>query len=170
MIMATDTPAGQVLKIKERAVMERVRLAAHCDVCAETEKSAPVDAVMVRGGAVVVVGEVKVRTFTHDELKRYGSLMVSTSKIRAGRKAASALRVPYMVWVAIKPNMLAKKIEQMDIAQFELVNSSGEYEPTICDPVDGQLISEVRVTQASINGGEKIDEVTLVPLELMRMI
>ena len=27
MIMATDTPAGQVLKIQERAVMERVRLA-----------------------------------------------------------------------------------------------------------------------------------------------
>lgn len=168
-MLATDTPAGRELKTKELAVMERVRLAARCDLCARTEKSAPVDAVMIREGAAVAVGEVKVRTFTHEGLKDYGSLMVSTDKIQAGRKAAFALRVPYMVWVTIKPHLLAKKVEQMDIAQFELVNPSGEYEPMICGP-DGELISETRETQATINGGLKVDEVTLVPLELMRLI
>ena len=169
-MLATDTPLGAAYKVKELAVMERVGHAARCEISAGTERRAEVDAVMIRAGTVVAVGEIKVRSFTHAELQRYGSLMVSTSKIRAGRKAASALRVPYMVWVTIQPHMLAKKVEQMDIAQFELVSPLGDYEPTICDPVDGQLISEVRVTQASINGGEKIDEVTLAPLQLMRLI
>ena len=169
MALATDTPLGATYKGKEFKVLERISASLCCEYVA-THRDAEVDAIMIRGGKVVSAGEIKCRSATMHQLQQWGSLMVSTSKLRAGRGLASALRVPFLIWTTVKPHLLAKRIEQMDIAYWPLIGADGEYEPAICDPDDGQLLSETRGTQDTIHGGEKIDEVTYAPVELMRLL
>ena len=169
MALATDTPLGATYKSKEYEVLKRSSASLRCEYVA-THRDAEVDAIMTRNGTVVSAGEIKCRSATMHQLQQWGSLMVSTRKLRAGRGLASALRVPFLIWTTVRPHLLAKSIEQMDIAYWPLVSADGVYEPTICDPENGQLLSETRVTQDTIHGGEKIDEVTYAPVELMKLL
>lgn len=136
--MDIDTPLGQLSLAREQSIMARL-----CDkmswfnVPTPRNLPAPLDGVMADSSGMIFVYEVKCRDTTVDQLQRWGSYLISHSKIVAGKQASALFNVPFVI--------LVYTIRDDKLVSLRITNECGE---TIA-PME---VCETE-TQATVNGG-----------------
>lgn len=108
------------------------------------------DAIFTRSSTIVAVAEIKCRNLKLEELEKFGSYMISSSKIDAGVLSSRHFNCLFLV---------VAKLIQSNLIVWWTVSSGGVFK---C-PFE----SSARKTAESCNGGEKTDIVCLLPLTHM---
>lgn len=154
MNLAVNTPKGQRISAIEADLLAFLR-AEHPDVSLShtpTNGAAFVDVVTTSANQVTGVIEIKVRFDSLAQIVSWGGYLFSAHKINQLSHASKLLGVP----------------------SYLLVYFYGEGECLLC-PVSnaaGQLVVDFsrqqRTTQDTINGGTKVDDVAIIPLEFFR--
>jgi hypothetical protein len=117
-------------------------------------KSSAVDAMFMRGQQLHAVAEIKARNLTLDQLRGFGSYLVTFEKLEKGRRLAASLTVPYLLIVGLWP--------EREIVWWKIADGAGEFQLTIR--------REHTPTQATCNGGKARRENAYLPLDLMRFL
>lgn len=117
----------------------------------ETNKDTPakLDGVLVREKEIVAVVETKVRSMTEQDLKDFGTYLITESKITKGQKVSELLESPLFVAGYLEHSNVMYGWRVTD----EKGNLLFDYE------------TDKRETQETVNGGTKIDTVALLPVE-----
>lgn len=104
MTMYIDTPKVKGWLSSQMVVIEQF-LAAYptLDVAVTPlRKDAAIDGVLIKGGSIAAVFEVKCRDLTLEQLRQHGSYLITEKKIDVGNEIACALRVPFLLLVGLK--------------------------------------------------------------------
>lgn len=121
---------------------------------AMTENYARLDGVLMKNNKIHRVCEVKVRFLSLDALKKMGSLLISYSKIQAGRDASRAFKAPFVILLYLT--------ESDNIVSIKMTNEEGEF-------ISG-FKKEVTFTHKDFNGGRTARENAFVELTRMTLI
>jgi hypothetical protein len=101
-----NTPAGQKTLEQERSAMQKY-LQHHPELSiVETLKTtdAKADGMLVKGGTICGVYEVKCRNMTEEQLRQYGSWLITNRKLQHGKTLSTLLRVPYFGILYLVPD------------------------------------------------------------------
>ena len=115
------------------------------------KSDADVDAVMWKGD-IVAVAEVKARNMTIAQLLKFGSYLVTFSKLQKLRNVSMSLRCRGILLVFLIP--------ESKIVWWNICNSNGDW---LCDTK-----VERTQTQATCNGGIAIRDNAYLPVSLMK--
>ena len=118
---------------------------------ASDDKACRYDAFATRDGRIVSVIEIKSRDMSTDDLLKYGSLLISESKIVAGSEQSRIHGVPFIVVAGLDDGA---------IVYWTMTTAEGRR------TFPYQI--EWRKTQATSNGGSKMDWVALLPCGRMK--
>ena len=159
MALATDTPLGQKYKEAELRVISRIENVMGWSAVV-SGKAGTTDALFHVDGELVEAGEVKCRKMTIDRLHKWGSYMISASKIKRGRYLARALGVPFGIWTTayLSPGSPI-------ILFWPVCDEDGKYREELLDQY-GEIRQKERETQYDIYGGKKIDQVVEMPITM----
>ena len=94
--------------------------------------------------------EVKCRTETREQFREFGSLMISAAKYDGAIRIARDLSLPFIIILSMG--------KTSDTIVLHITNEAGQ---ELYDVKRG-----LRKTMASVNGGEKIDNVVYIPLNV----
>ena len=148
------TPRGQQYVEHERRVIERMR--SYFTDCAiyHTPINAPasLDIIVTRNGRLVAVAEIKCRNNSLDEFNRFGSLILTWTKVQALVDVATALYVPGFV--------VLYSIPDDEVLIANAVYRDGTIAPGI--------VKEHTVTQRTCNGGEVTRLNGYLPIDMFR--
>ena len=151
-----DTPRGRIAIAHERQIAERTAQMLSLDVTligsGSATDTAAVDALFARNGRLVAVAEIKWRQNDMEQLRRWGSYLITWNKLRHGRMIGRLLHVPYLLIVGLADADVWWKISDADGAWLE--------HPRI----------ESTITQRTINGGITCRPNAYISLERMRSI
>ena len=163
MALATDTPLGQKYKEAELQVISRIERAMGWSAVV-SGKAGTTDALFHVNGELVEAGEVKCRKMTIDRLHKWGSYMISSSKIRRGRYLARALGVPFGIWTTAFLSSGSTFNEPL-ILFWPVCDEDGKYREELLDPY-GEIRQKELETQYDIYGGKKLDQVVEMPITM----
>jgi hypothetical protein len=135
--------------------LNRVAAAWKCSVFStEATGSADIDAILTKGSTVYAVAEVKSREMGLDDLKRFGSYLITFDKLLKLRAVGRALCVPSLVIVSL--------LKDDRIVYWKLSDALGNF----CVQITGKTTQ----TQATCNGGQ-IDRYNgYIALDEMRVL
>ena len=137
-----DTPLGREAIVGESRVMARVARFTETLCLKSNSKTSDLDCVFADLSHVLAVAEIKTRNMDKKQLEDFGTYMISNSKIDAGLIASGYLGAKFLLCV-------------------------GLHDGVVMWDVNKDLVYDVeqRETQATVNGGTKIDEVALIPVK-----
>ena len=117
-------------------------------------EAADVDALAVREGKVVAVLEVKSREMGLDQLRRFGSYLITFDKLMKLRAVAAALCVPGLVVVSL--------LKDQRVVMWKICDAGGR----MMVPLEGK----VSQTQATCNGGSADRYNAYLSLDAMEIV
>lgn len=151
MNLAVNTPKGQRISAIENKLLDFLRTQYPAATFAHTPAhgAAFVDLVIVQRGEVTTIAEIKVRSNSIAQIKSWGGYLLSYHKIEQLAHGSRILGVPSFLFIFFAPDeeLLACPIAD---AQGNIV-------------ID--FSRQVRVTQDTVNGGKKEDEVAIIPMD-----
>ena len=116
-----NTPRGQVYIQTQLECMRRLELAWKCQAFqTKTDCSADVDAIFIKDNQVSLVGEIKSREMSLEELIKYGSYLITYEKLIKLKNVGIALCVPSVVVVSL--------LKDNQIVFWRLTDASGNFE------------------------------------------
>lgn len=121
-------------------------------VITDDNRDADVDALFISDGTLVGIAEIKCRSMSLDQLRKYGDYLITESKLVRGEVVSTALRVPYMLIVQLS-----------DATVFwRVTDRRGKR----------QITWETRETetQATCNGGKAVRMNAYLPLDDMKIV
>lgn len=133
------TPKGQESLRYERVALEAYRFA-HPDVhIFETRKDtdAKIDGMLVRDDEIVGIFETKCRNATHEQMKKWGTWLITHQKVVDAAVISELMRVPFYGFLYLIPDNT--------LLVWQVTDERGKYL--------FQFESENTRTQATINGG-----------------
>lgn len=138
MTLDCTTPAGLGYIAEQSSAAERFARAYGCAV-AQTGDDLPagIDAVFSSSGRICGVAEIKSRNLSLDELRKFGSYLISYDKLRKGIEASALLHVPFVVIVSL--------LNDGAMIYWKITDASGGVTATF-------TVRTTR-TQANCNGG-----------------
>ncbi len=104
----------------------------------QEDKAADIDAIAIKGNRISAVMDVKSREMDLDQLKRFGSYLVTFDKLLKIREIATRLTVPGLLVVYL--------VRDKRVVYWTICNRDGYMLP--------RLESRISTTQATCNGGE----------------
>ena len=146
------TEKGQQFLAHEDETARRVGIWLRCQPVKLGGLATTVDRAFVRDGKIVGLAEIKTRDMSVQELRGFGSYLVTAKKLQDGMDLARALGVPYVLFVRL--------LHDDAIVHF-----------TVSDATGRQLISwktNNTVTQAGCNGGTAFRKNAYIPLKYMK--
>ena len=139
MSLDCTTPRGLTYIAAQMACLKRLEQAWGTQIFPTIEDdTADVDAVAVKAGRVSAVMEIKSREMDLDQLRRFGSYLITFEKLLKLRRAAAALRVPGLVVVSL--------LKDDHVVFWKICDREGNLLAT--------LQGKVTQTQATCNGGQ----------------
>ena len=148
------TEKGQQFLAHEDETARRVGIWLRCQPVKLGGLATTVDRAFVRDGKLVGLAEIKTREMSVQELRGFGSYLVTAKKLQDGMDLARALGVPYVLFVRLLKD---------DVIVFF----------TVSDATGRQLISWQKnntVTQAGCNGGTAFRKNAYIPLKYMKYL
>lgn len=133
------------------------RLAAHwsCDIYSTNDtEAADIDAIAVRGARVSAVLEIKSREMDLDQLKRFGSYLITYDKLTKMSEMATRLVVPSFLAVSL--------LKDGQIVYWKVSDDKGKI---VCAP-EGRITT----TQTTCNGGQIDRYNAYIPLTNMKVL
>jgi len=129
----------------------RMLYASHTETlaCVSQNPYSRLDCILHDLHSIRAVVEIKSRTISRDKIREYGSYLISSHKIDAGVNTSKALGAPFICIVALDDGIITwvvtskggKKLFKYDVEEREM--------------------------QKNVNGGKKVGEVALLPVEEM---
>lgn len=113
-----------------------------------------VDGVAMSMGEMKYIYEVKTRTQLIADFERWGSFIVSHSKIINGARISEILKTPFYI--------LFNLFEENAVFSFQITDSTGA--------VVAEYSTEIRETQKNVNGGRKKEMVAKLPFHKGKQI
>ena len=142
------TDKGKKYKAHEDETARMICAKLNCISVECPSADAPIDRVFTRDGKVVALAEIKSREMSLDELREYGSYLVTYKKILMGVGIAQELGVPFFLFVRL--------LKSGQIVYWQ---------------IDTDTLRDVEVretkTQATCNGGSAIRDNAYLPLDIM---
>jgi len=151
MSLDINTPKGQESVKQEKKMIEHIEKCWGVQIFETNKKdSALVDGIIVKNNEIVGVCENKCRNMTHDTLvDKYGSWLITDSKLDIGKIASKILKVPFIGFLYLVDD---------DITLFWKITDT-----------DGNFLFDFKTeetpTQATINGGTAIRLNAYLPIE-----
>jgi hypothetical protein len=154
MNLAVNTPRGQRISATENKLLDFLRTQYPDATFAHTPAhgAAFIDLVVVQRGEVTTIAEIKVRSNSIAQVKGWGGYLLSYHKIEQLAQGSRILGVPSFLFVFFAPDeeLLACPIAD---AQGNIVVGFSR---------------RAKVTQATVNGGKKTDDVAIIPMDFFR--
>lgn len=124
--------------------------------CAHTDDTgdADVDAIAIRDGQLQAIMEVKSREMNLDQLRRFGSYLITFEKLLKLRAVAAALRVPGLIVVSL--------LKDKQIVYWKVCDVEGHF----LIALEGKITE----TQATCNGGTAHRYNAYLSLEDMKIL
>ena len=116
-------------------------------------ETARVDRIFFRDGKAVAIAEIKGRKESIEQLKEWGSLLITADKLTDGQLLSSLLQVPFYVIAYLKASKA--------IALFPITDDRGSLK---CN----YTVKETE-TKAHCEGGLALRENAFIPLDQMRL-
>lgn len=136
--MDIKTPLGRLSLAREQSIIRKLcEKMSWFNVPTPRDMPAPLDGVMSDNTGMIFVYEVKCRNTTVGQLYRWGTYLISHSKIVAGMKASELFNVPFVI--------LVHTTKDGGLVSIRVTNEYGE----AIAPMD---VKETD-TQATVNGG-----------------
>lgn len=150
------TPRGQQYVEHEKRVIERMRLYFTDCTISHTPIDAPasLDITITRQGKLIGVGEIKCRNNSIDEFNRFGSLILTWTKIEALVNVATALYIPGFV--------ILYSIPDDEVLIAKAVYRDGTIAPSI--------FKQNTATQQTCNGGQVTRLNGYLPIDMFRFL
>ena len=148
------TKKGQQFLAHEDETARRVGIRLRCQPVKLGGLATTVDRAFVRDGKLVGLAEIKTREMSVQELRGFGSYLVTAKKLQDGMDLARARGVPYVLFVHL--------LHDDAIVHF-----------TVSDATGRQIISwktNNTVTQAGCNGGTAFRKNAYIPLKYMKYL
>ena len=120
----------------------------------DKDTDAKIDGLIIKNNALVGAFESKCRKLSLDELKRFGSWLITMDKILEGRKISKLLRIPFFGFLYL--------IRDERILCWQITDSEGTFS------FDFNIANTK--TQKTINGGEIVRTNAFLPIEKARII
>lgn len=120
------------------------------------DSSSPIDLLLMRGSVIVGAAEVKARTMSLTDLKRFGSYLITARKLDEGREIASLFCVPFYLIVGLFGD------EKPTIVYWRLTSRDGSWL--------FEFRREKTRTQATVNGGVANRTNAYLPLGMMQVL
>ena len=150
-----NPPQGQVYIKAQLACMAKLESAWNCQAFPTiSDRSSDVDAIFVKNGQVALVGEIKSREMSLEELTRFGSYLITHEKIVKVKNVAVSLCVPSVIVVSL--------LKDNQLVFWRLSDSQGNFE----------VVFEERVTETkkTCNGGKVYRNNAYISLDGMQVI
>jgi len=147
--MDITSPKGKKTVKEEDFMLEKFESAWKCYTVHLRDSGSVADGFFVRKKDVKAMYESKCRQMTLDELEEYGSWMISLNKIMKCQQISKDLCIPfYGLLYLVKDNL---------IMYWKITDEQGNFL--------FEFETDIRNTQYCVNGGEKLDNVALLPIE-----
>ncbi len=146
---------GQASLHYEKIMLDKISEIRGVDLV-ETDKDtdAKIDGLIIKNNVLVGAFESKCRKLSLDELKRFGSWLITMDKILDGRKVSKLLRIPFFGFLYL--------IRDERILCWQITDSEGTFS------FDFNIANTK--TQKTINGGEIVRTNAFLPIEKARII
>lgn len=144
-----NTPKGQKSLEQERVLLDALRAKLQADIV-ETDKEldAVVDGIIHKDGVIRGIIECKCRDLSEDDLRGYGTWLITYRKIKEAAKISKTLRTPFYGAVyCLKDNR---------VAFWKLTDDAGDW----CFGFD---VQDTR-TRRTINGGSTVRANAFIPV------
>lgn len=138
----------------ERVVAEQVAALTNTQ-CVELGDSAPIDRIFVRDQRVRSIAEIKVRTISLDQLREWGSYLITAQKLTDGQRISQLLQVPF--YLIVRP----LKEEDGCLFWWRVTDAYGVFQV--------EYSVEKTLTQRSCNGGRALRDNAYLPIEIMHI-
>jgi len=148
--MDITSPKGKKTVEEEKFMLGRFESAWKCEaIHTPIIEGSACDGFFVRKKETKAMFESKCRQMTLDELENYGSWMITYEKLMKCRTISEYLCIPmYGLLYLVKDNL---------IMYWKITDNKGKFL--------FEFETDIRNTQYCVNGGEKLDEVALLPIE-----
>jgi hypothetical protein len=151
MNLAVNTPKGQRISAIENKLLDFLRTQYPDATFAHTPArgAAFIDLVVVQRGEVTTIAEIKVRSNSIAQVRGWGGYLLSYHKIEQLAQGSRILGVPSFLFVFFTPDE--------ELLSCPIADAQGNI-------VVG-FSRQVRVTQDTVLGGKKVDEVAIIPMD-----
>jgi len=149
-----DTERGQHYMKNEDEVALKICEAMKCEQRKFGGKDTHLDRIFFRKEDCVAVAEIKSREMSIEELKGYGSYLISYDKINTGRALSGLIGVPYLLYV--------KLIKDNTIVYWKVTDNNGNYIVN--------FNTKKTETKSNCNGGKALRENSYIQLDEMKVL
>jgi hypothetical protein len=153
-VLDCTTEVGRQYLAHEDETARRVGFKLRCQPVKLGGLATTVDRAFIRDGHIVGLAEIKTRGMSVQELRGFGSYLVTAKKLQDGMDLARALGVPYV--------LIVRTLKDDAVVCW-----------TISDKTGRQLVkweTNNTVTQAGCNGGTAYRANAYIPLTHMRLL
>ena len=121
-------------------------------IITDDNRDADVDALYVKDDILAGIAEIKCRSMSLEQLRKFGDYLITENKLVRGEAVSKALRVPYMLIVRLSDAVVYWRITDRTGAR-SVTWETRETE-----------------TQATCNGGSAVRMNAYLPLDAMRIV